>query len=128
MAMNVGPARRRSGRDGRHQHDAVIDVMLVLLIMLIIRSRSSCPRLPEHCLWQFRRPPPRPCLSVVQVRCGLRRHDYWDGRPLLDRAHLEASQAGGRAQPEQPDPVTCGPQQARTSSSGRGLASAQKLA
>src|SRR5258706_14811174 len=73
-----------------------------------------------------RPPPPRPPI-VVQVDVDFDGTIYWDGRPLLDRAQLEAKLREVAVQPEQPELHLRPNKLATYSYVAEVLASAQKL-
>jgi biopolymer transport protein ExbD len=127
MAMNVGPG---AGADPDVMVDInttpLIDVMLVLLIMLIITIPIQLHSVNLNMPVGNPPPPPHPPI-VVQVDVDFDGTIYWDGRPLLDRAQLEAKLREVAVQPEQPELHLRPNKLATYSYVAEVLASAQKL-
>jgi len=103
MAMNVGPG---PGSDPDVMVDInttpLIDVMLVLLIMLIITIPIQLHSVNLNMPVGTPPPPPHPPI-VVQVDVDFDGTIYWDGKPLPDRATLEAKLREVAAQRDQPE-------------------------
>ena len=103
MAMNVGPT---TGSEPEVMVDInttpLIDVMLVLLIMLIITIPIQLHSVNLNMPVGTPPPPPHPPI-VVQVDVDFDGTIYWDGKPLPDRATLEAKLREVAAQRDQPE-------------------------
>jgi biopolymer transport protein ExbD len=102
----------------------LIDVMLVLLIMLIItipvQLHSVNLDMPQSATPQTKRP------NIVRIEVDARNVVNWNGKPLADRAALDALLLDAKAQEPQPELHIRGDKAVRYERVAQAMAAAQQ--
>lgn len=103
----------------------LVDVLLVLLVMLIISIPVQLHAVNIEMPGASTPPPAKPP-QVVQVDVAPAGRYLWNGKPLADRAALEAQLREAAARPEQPEIHVRPHRSARYDTVAAVLASAQR--